>query len=144
MVANPSLSIDAIGTAEFKKITAESGYRYNIKGNKVKADVVVVKSGAVLQIPAGSTFGILPATAPTSLSGVNGLLDNSGEILVGGKFFGRFGGIVPTGSGKYSSAGTGSYEWNSKTDFEAEDAAVNVLTNSTTIAASTTYGLTVM
>lgn len=124
----------AIGVAQFKSITAKAGYRYIVKGVGVKADKLTVESGAVFQIPALSTFGVFPRTAPSSTAEVNGYVKNSGEILVGGGFYANFNGIKPTG-GKLSSAGTGSYEWN--TSSFAAGTAVTELTSAGVTSAIT-------
>ncbi len=87
----------SITAPEFTSVKAESGVNV-IKGIQVTTDKLTVSSGALLQIPSLSSFGVETSVA------------NGGEVLVGGLFNGK-NGLTKTGTGIYSSAGTGSYVW---------------------------------
>ena len=87
----------AIKAPSFTSVKAESGVNV-IKGIQVNTSKLTVSSGALLQIPSLSSFGVTTSVA------------NGGEILVGGLFNGKST-LSKTGNGIYSSAGTGSYVW---------------------------------
>ena len=83
----------------FESITAKEGHRYVMQGAKVNTEKLVVEEEAVFQVPALSEFFV-----------TTNKITNNGEVLVGGEFSAVCSGTKPAGT--FSSAGTGSYNWN--------------------------------
>ncbi len=108
ILTTKNLTVACPEGAKFKSITAEGSSRYIVQGVKVQTEALYVKDTAVFQIPALSTFGVYNGTPTIEVS-------EGAEVLVGGKFYSNNGGTMPT-PGTFSSAGTGSYNWNDDTE----------------------------
>lgn len=103
ILTTKNLTVACPESAKFESITAEGSSRYIVQGVKVQTKALYVKDTAVFQIPALSTFGVYNGTPTIEVS-------EGAEVLVGGKFYSNNGGTTP--NGLFSSAGTGSYNWN--------------------------------
>lgn len=108
ILTTKNLTVACPENAKFESITAEGSSRYIVQGVKVQTQALYVKDTAVFQIPALSTFGVYNGTPTIEVS-------EGAEVLVGGKFYSNNGGTTPT-PGTFSSAGTGSYNWNDATE----------------------------
>lgn len=104
ILTTKNLTVACPESAKFESITAEGSSRYIVQGVKVQTKALYVKDTAVFQIPALSTFGVYDGTPKIEVS-------EGAEVLVGGKFYSNNSGTTPT-PGTFSSAGTGSYNWN--------------------------------
>lgn len=104
ILTTKNLTVACPENAKFESITAEGSSRYIVQGVKVQTKALYVKDTAVFQIPALSTFGVYDDTPKIEVS-------KGAEVLVGGKFYSNNSGATPT-LGTFSSAGTGSYNWN--------------------------------
>lgn len=107
ILTTKNLTVACSEGAKFESITAEGSSRYIVQGVKVQTKALYVKDTAVFQIPALSTFGVYDSTPAISVS-------EGAEVLVGGLFYSNNSGTTPA-SGTFSSAGTGSYNWNDTT-----------------------------
>lgn len=108
ILTTKNLTVACPESAKFESITAEGSSRYIVQGVKVQTEALYVKDTAVFQIPALSTFGVYAEAGPTIE------VSEGAEVLVGGKFYSNNSNSEPT-SGTFSSAGTGSYNWNDTT-----------------------------
>lgn len=113
VLTGANLTVTCGEATSFASITAAAGYRYMLQGTEVQTAKLTVEAGAVFQIPALSTFAVYTKETVSSVDDANALVDNAGEILVGGTFYANFSDNTPVGT--LSSAGNGSYNWDDDT-----------------------------
>ena len=113
VLTGANLTVTCGEATSFASITAAAGYRYMLQGTEVQTAKLTVEAGAVFQIPALSTFAVYTEETVSSVDDANALVDNAGEILVGGTFYANFSDNTPVGT--LSSAGNGSYNWDDDT-----------------------------
>lgn len=113
VLTGANLTVTCGEATSFASITAAAGHRYMLQGTGVQTAKLTVEAEAVFQIPALSTFAVYTEGSVSSVDDANALVDNAGEILVGGTFYANFSSNEPAGT--LSSAGNGSYDWNDDT-----------------------------